>query len=373
MKTLKDMFEVYRPKSPDEQKFVDKHVTVKHKDRNEVNGKANGDDVFKATNIKTIEREKTRHGYDLGADEKVYEENEFVNEEEELVEMDFKPGGLLNRYGAKIAGDPARQKGKDLADRKQYRAVQGTTTPKVRAVVREEEELDEANAENKLKKNIEVVKAGQKEIAQGINFARYQPTKMADNKGHDYGLASHDDDDAFDNASARHTSRKTAIRTYKVAGRKAMKEELVDEGMLDFMKKKSRVTVGKPTRVADLPDGEKPFQKMMAAPKRVADLPDGQKPFQKIMAAREKQKLTKEDIINRTIEKYMPEVADIKALTMEERLAKKLDGLSESHIALLFSLFTNLNEDKQIKMIESCSDRDGINDLIDFALENRGE
>ena len=69
MKTLKDMFEVYRPKSPDEQKFVDKHVTVKHKDRNEVNGKANGDDVFKATNIKTIDREKTRHGYDVGADE----------------------------------------------------------------------------------------------------------------------------------------------------------------------------------------------------------------------------------------------------------------------------------------------------------------
>jgi hypothetical protein len=186
-------------------------VTVKHKDRNEVNGKANGDDVFKGTNIKTIEREKTRHGYDVGADEKVYEENEFVNE-----------------------------------------------------------------------------------------------------------------------------------------------EELIDEGILDFMKKKPKVTVGKMTRIADLPDGEKPFQK--------------------VMAARENQKkLTKEDIINRTIEKYMPEVADIKPLTMEERLAKKLDGLSESHTTLLFSLFTNLNEDNQMKMIEACSDKDGINELIDFALENRGE
>jgi hypothetical protein len=212
MKTLKDMFEVYRPKSPDEQKFVDKHVTVKHKDRNEVNGKANGDDVFKGSNVKTIDREKTRHGYDVGADEKVYEENEFVNE-----------------------------------------------------------------------------------------------------------------------------------------------EELIDEGILDFMKKKKpKVTVGKMTPIKDLPDGEKPFQKMMAA--------------------RENQKkLTKEDIINRTIEKYMPEVADIKPLTMEERLAKKLDGLSEGHTTLLFSLFTNLNEDNQMKMIEACSDRDGINELIDFALENRGE
>ena len=212
MKTLKDMFVVYRPKSPDEQKFVDKHVTVKHKDRNEVNGKANGDDVFKGSNIKTVQREKTRHGYDLGADEKVYEENEFVNEE----------------------------------------------------------------------------------------------------------------------------------------------EELVDEGILDFMKKKKpKVTVGKMTPIKDLPDGEKPFQKMAAI--------------------RDKKQMTKEAIINRTIEKYMPEVADIKALTMEERLAKKLDGLSEGHTALLFSLFTNLNEDNQMKMIEACSDRDGINELIDFALENRGE
>lgn len=215
MKTIKDMFEVYRPKSPDEQKFMDKHVTVKQKDRNEVNGKANGDDVFKATNIKTIEREKTRHGYDLGQDEKVYEENEFVNE-----------------------------------------------------------------------------------------------------------------------------------------------EELIDEGMLGglFAKKKPKVTVGKLTAIKDLPDGEKPFQKMTGQGTR--------KP---------QPKMTKEDIINRTIEKYMPEVANIKPLTMEERLAKRLEGFSEGHTVLLFSLFTNLNEENQMKMIDACEDREGIIQLIDFALENGSE
>ena len=237
MKTLKDMFEVYRPKSPDEQKFVDKHVTVKHKDRNEVNGKANGDDVFKATNIKTIDREKTRHGYDVGADEKVYEENEFVNE-----------------------------------------------------------------------------------------------------------------------------------------------EEMLDEGIMGlFAKKKPKVTVGKLTSIEDLPDGEKPFQKATGQgtrkPQVVQRDANGDTLYQRVQKARDNQKkLTKEDIINRTIEKYMPEVADIKPLTMEERLAKKLDGLSEGHTALLFSLFTNLNEDNQLKMIDTCEDRDGINQLIDFALENsRGE
>jgi hypothetical protein len=69
-KTLQQFLEVYRPKSADEQKFVDKHVTVKNKDRN-----GNGDDVFKATNVKVGDRKNENHGYDAGEDEKVYEED----------------------------------------------------------------------------------------------------------------------------------------------------------------------------------------------------------------------------------------------------------------------------------------------------------
>lgn len=69
-KSLKDLFEVYRPKAKDEADFVDKHVTIKHKDRN-----GNGDDVFKG-NTKYIKRKEERHGYDVDEDEKVYEETE---------------------------------------------------------------------------------------------------------------------------------------------------------------------------------------------------------------------------------------------------------------------------------------------------------
>lgn len=68
-KSLKALFEVYRPKAKDEADFVDKHVTIKHKDRN-----GNGDDVFQASNIKKADRKKERHGYEPGEDEKVYEE-----------------------------------------------------------------------------------------------------------------------------------------------------------------------------------------------------------------------------------------------------------------------------------------------------------
>lgn len=87
-KTLKDFFEVYRPKAPAEQQFVDKHVTIKHKDRN-----GNGDDVFKATNVKTIKRKADGHGYDAGDDEKVYEEVE------ELGESRFKDGYYVDKGG----------------------------------------------------------------------------------------------------------------------------------------------------------------------------------------------------------------------------------------------------------------------------------
>lgn len=74
-KTLKQMLEVYEPKAADEKKFKDKHVTVKQDDPN-----GNKDDVFTGSNIKTIERKKTRHGYDAGQDESVYEEAEQVDE-----------------------------------------------------------------------------------------------------------------------------------------------------------------------------------------------------------------------------------------------------------------------------------------------------
>ena len=76
MKTLKEILqlEVNEPKSPDEKRFKDKHVVVNHKDAN-----GNDDDLFKAKNIKTVDREP-RHGYNPGEDEKVYEEVEELDE-----------------------------------------------------------------------------------------------------------------------------------------------------------------------------------------------------------------------------------------------------------------------------------------------------
>jgi len=69
------VLEVYEPKPADEKKFKDKHVVAKHADAN-----GNKDDVFKATNVKTVDRYKEAHGYNPGQDEKVYEEVENLDE-----------------------------------------------------------------------------------------------------------------------------------------------------------------------------------------------------------------------------------------------------------------------------------------------------
>lgn len=68
-KSLKNILEVYAPKSKDEKRFKDKHIVVKSK----LDDKGTHDDqLFNATNIKTVDRE-TEHGYNPGNDEKVYE------------------------------------------------------------------------------------------------------------------------------------------------------------------------------------------------------------------------------------------------------------------------------------------------------------
>lgn len=139
MTTLKQLFEVYRPKAPDEQKFVDKHVTIKHKDRN-----GNGDDVFKG-NTKTIKRKEERHGYDAGEDEKVYEE---VEDLEELSKGTLRSyGGKALRQGLETIskGDETggkRMKGANLASAKLYPSQYEKSPLKAKVNATEEAELE---------------------------------------------------------------------------------------------------------------------------------------------------------------------------------------------------------------------------------------
>jgi hypothetical protein len=94
-------------KSSDEQRFVDKHVVAKHQDNN-----GNGDDVFNASKVKTIKRKGERHGYDSGDDEKVYEDRVRVGTlaqrkkkmKEEAGQIDELSSELLSRAAAAAKG-----------------------------------------------------------------------------------------------------------------------------------------------------------------------------------------------------------------------------------------------------------------------------
>jgi len=97
----------YRPKGGDEQKFMDKHI-IQHTD--DANG--NDDAMFKGTGVKTVDREKERHGYDAEKAAAVHEETE---------ELDEISKSTLGSYVKKASIDMANRSAeveKDLATAK---------------------------------------------------------------------------------------------------------------------------------------------------------------------------------------------------------------------------------------------------------------
>jgi hypothetical protein len=78
----------YTPKAKDEKRFADKHVVKKTDD---VNG--NGDDVFNASNVKYGDRAPTRHGYNPGQDQEVYEAKTLA----QILEKHLTPAEMKKR------------------------------------------------------------------------------------------------------------------------------------------------------------------------------------------------------------------------------------------------------------------------------------
>ncbi len=95
MKTLKKVLGDLQ--TDDTKKFIDKHVTTKYPD-----AAGNGDDVFNATNVKTVDRKAERHGYSSDEDHKVYEEmsDDQRAERERIVKgMKKSFSSFKDRYG----------------------------------------------------------------------------------------------------------------------------------------------------------------------------------------------------------------------------------------------------------------------------------
>lgn len=133
MKTLKQFQEAtgyLKVKSPDEQKFVDKHSVETIADKN-----GNGDEVFKASTTKKIERKKHRKGYEPSEDESVYEEVE------ELDELSGEKVKSYLRATSRTAKSPA-----DSEKRKR-----GAAMAVRRLETEEAEQVDEMSSKMKMK------------------------------------------------------------------------------------------------------------------------------------------------------------------------------------------------------------------------------
>jgi hypothetical protein len=165
-KTLKQILEVYAPKSKDEKKFMDKHITAKSK----LDDRGTQDDkLFKATNIKTVSRE-TEHGYNPGNDEKVYEEATKGLHPMALHVMPVKKDGKTKYHVMKVGRDLEQHisKGEHLSDSELDDATEaGAKIKNVTVIGRNkitEEELDEKTlTPAEMKKREEVAKAIKRE------------------------------------------------------------------------------------------------------------------------------------------------------------------------------------------------------------------
>jgi hypothetical protein len=80
-------------------------------------------------------------------------------------------------------------------------------------------------------------------------------------------------------------------------------------------------------------------------------------------------KYTREDIINRTIEKYAPRYEEVTPLTLEEQFAEKTQALSENHVFTLLRLFNDLDESNQLTMLSMVESEQGVRELLDFAID----
>ena len=476
-KSLKDLFEVYRPKAKDEADFVDKHVTIKHKDRN-----GNGDDVFKG-NTKKADRKKERHGYEPGEDEKVYEETE---------ELDELSRATLGRYAKKAQGEAEdkgdnahRFAGRWMAGKKRWGGTGGISAARVSAT-NEEVELEEGMM--KLSK-VHIVHhhdhPAAKEFAKNYTAGMKgdhreggpsEADEKASNKFHEryHGVRTregfagggtyvyHDrktggkwkvdrvpNGKTFygtDHIISHHTSglhedvdqdiyfteeEEMVIRSLAGAAEELGEEldfntilGLTEEVLSELSSKTLRNAGGKMLRRALTTGKEQHYKsanlasaKVPATNEEVEGLDEISKATMgryinkakdqidaaswrsgyrhakpndpnssNVIKAKERQlskrhggielavkKLTKEDIINKAIETYIPE--DVELPSLQERLVEKLDQhkLSEAHIHILLSMFDSLNEQNQTRMLDRVDTLEEVNSLLDFAISNRGD
>lgn len=369
----KTFYEVYRPKSPDERKFVDKHVTIKHADRN-----GNGDDLFNAKNIKKVDRKKERHGYEPGEDAKVYENKEQL--ESALLEYFDEIGQEISYEELQELAEELQEEVLDELNEAKYALYNGpnwlhlSKGDKVRVLsskgsgttqvskmgiktdVRDEhlKHINE-NLISELSKQLigrYIQKSAQSKsdasFAQGLSKV---------------GTKLNTDNIKVELKRTKGISKAVERLTNKTYGVKEETEQLdeLSKGTLaSYIKKAGGQThnsVGAlgMQRAHSATFGGMPDKDEYKRSRRVMD-----KRAQGIVKAVDR--LTKENIDN-IIDRYIKE-----EISLEQAFEEKISDLSENTQNLLYVLFQSLDEDNQETLFSAIDTNEGLNEALDFAL-----
>jgi|688.fasta_scaffold03010_14 hypothetical protein len=421
-KTLNQFLEGYlKVKSADEQKFVDKHVTVKNPDRN-----GNGDDVFKGK-TKPINRRKERHGYEPGDDEKVYEALKGsqhkidANKNGKLDAHDFKllrakkkvaeaaedleelSNATLGSYERKSAPDRNRDAGNVMAKRKQLGTnkvkVASTEMNKARPKFEETEQIDElskktlgsyvkkagvnrthiAGKQKSVDDAMTGVSAAMRYVSDTDNLdkSRKQLKKVSnrlDNKdfNRQQGISK-----AVDRLTKEEAEGLDEL-SRGTLGRYSMKTKSIADNEGGKDRSKGRELAGRKRWGGSVTGVEK--AKVMATEevdldeKLSAKAPMGTyiKDFQKSDAPQFKGRSPEKRRVMAIAAKLSAERGG-KPLNKEERLQNRLTDISESHQRVMLEVFEKLSEDNKSKFLEACDTPEGVEQMLDFAINNRGE
>lgn len=403
-KTLNQFLEGYlKVKNPDEQKFVDKHVVAKHADRN-----GNGDEVFKGSKVKMDDRRKTRHGYNPGEDEKVYEElkgnqhkidankngkvdahdfkllrgkKKVAEEAEELEELDT---ATLKSYRTKARAqgnaivDKMKMGGgdwsKDQKDTKTLRKRSAGAQMSGKQLVKrgeslkteEVEELDELSNDTLRRYRMKA-----KSIADHGGEQRTKGRELAGRKSYGGRMAgiekakvmAKEETEALDETAkiVAHLQKRYGDNIRKSHVRSAANDFGVDASKLA---KAVRTKLGK-----NMLDEEQIEEKLNMDKASMGDVITD---FKDSNAPQFKGKSQDKRRAMAIAAKLTAERGG-KPLRKEEKLADLLGDLTESHRRTMLSVFDKLNEDNQKKFLEACKTPEGVDSMLDFAISHRGE
>lgn len=390
-KTLKDFLNERQlgpmvVKNPDEQKFIDKHVTAKTQDRN-----GNGDDVFNAANIKKADRKKERHGYEPGDDEKVYENHNSgyyvmrngqsisYHKDKESADKRARVANMRGGSNATVVQDDSKMSEELKGNQHKIDANKNGKVDahdfhllrKKKKVAEEAEQIDELSPSTMgsyTKKASADFTARKPKMGYDGQLKKMQNRRVGVNRALDkmYGEEAEQIDELSHDTLRRYRMKAKSIGdnekgdiNYRAKGRELAGRKTYGGRMAGI--EKAKVMAKEEAEQVD----EKLDMKKASMGTVIND-------FQKSKAPQFQGRSQKKRQAMAVAAKLTAERGKL-PMNKEERLLIKLADLAETHQRTMVSVFEKLNEDNQYAFMQACDTADGIEQMLDFSISYRGE